>query len=47
MYDQWYDVAFKDNAGICQLTEVLKINICTSVVPIFQSWFYSDTFWSF
>ena len=30
--------SFEVNAGICQLTDVLKyINTCTSVVPVFSA----------
>ena len=39
--------SFKNNAGMSQLTEVLKIGTCTFVVPAFQLWFHSDMFWSF
>ena len=40
--------SFEDNAGIRQLTRVLKIvNTCTSLVPVVQPWFHSDTFSSF
>ena len=42
------NVANADNAGICQLTKFWKDrNTCTFVVPVFQPWFHSDTFWSF